>query len=102
MTEQYLNEAGEPVTAAEMVTELRGLLQLHYDSSERALHLYLARHPDSESFPDGPLAFVEMVTGYEKRIVELEARLGWLKRHCPMLILLAYCDWLSRESPNEL
>ncbi len=57
MTEQYLDEAGEPVTADERITELRGLLQLHYDSSERALLLYLARHPDSESFPDGPLAF---------------------------------------------
>ena len=48
------------------IAELEATLNVHYKCLDRALQLYLARHPDSISWPDGAQSIVDMVERYEE------------------------------------
>jgi len=51
---------------ADRIAELEATLNVHYKCLDRALQLYLARHPDSISWPDGAQSIVDMVERYEE------------------------------------
>ncbi len=101
------NERDERLASAEMenriasavindlkarIAELEALLDMHYRCLDRALQSYLARNPDSESWPDGARSIMEMMEEHDCKLAAANRRVEGL---VAMLTRLEWRDSMS-------